>query len=143
MIRNIQALDELNTLASQAAGGPTPDADASLRQIQVALLKALDTLEKDPQSPPPVDRNLLAGYGMADPGELRRALADRKRLEHARLKQGLRTQSEEELKSRFAETIVGMKTKETQGSDRTTAWRWIRCPTSTTWAAGSPAPTAC
>jgi len=31
----------------------------------------------------------------------------------------LQTQSEEDLKSRFVETILGMKTKETQGSDRT------------------------
>lgn len=85
---------------------------------KAALLKALDTLQKDPRSPM-VDRNLLAAYGMADPAELRRALVDRLHPEHGRLMQVLQTQSEEDLKSRFVETILGMKTKETQGSDRT------------------------
>ena len=85
---------------------------------KAALLKALDTLQKDPQSPA-VDRNLLAGYGIADPAELRRALADGKHPEHGRLKQVLQTQSEEDLKSRFVETLLGMKSKETQSTDRT------------------------
>jgi hypothetical protein len=85
---------------------------------KAALLKALDTLHKDPQSAA-VDRNLLAAYGMADPAGLHHALADKKHPEHARLMQTLQMQSEEDLKSRFVETILGMKTKETQGSDRT------------------------
>ncbi len=179
LIRNIQALDELASLASQAAGGGSlADAGQRLQEVQAglraepltqytdlsfgnlkrleetydifrtmgraltnwrhpmnktlaesldvqspsrrkaALLKALDTLQKDPQSDA-VDRNLLAGYGIADPATLRQALADKKHPEHGRLMQTLQTQSEEDLKSRFVETLLGMKTKEIQGSDRT------------------------
>ncbi|HET7868630.1 MAG TPA: AvrE-family type 3 secretion system effector [Burkholderiaceae bacterium] len=84
---------------------------------KAALLKALDTLQKDPQSAA-VDRNLLAAYGMPDPAELRRALMDKRHPEHGRLKQQLQTQSEEDLKSRFAETMLSMKTKETQSTER-------------------------
>jgi AvrE-family Type-III effector proteins (T3Es) len=74
------------------------------------LIKAADNGQIDP--------NLLAHYGMADAATLKAALKDKQHPEHARLGALIKAEGLEELKSRFVDTLVGMKTKESYVLDR-------------------------
>lgn len=65
-----------------------------------------------------VDPNLLAHYGAPDAATLAWRLKDARLPEHARLEAQLKDEALQELKHRFTDTLLGMKTKETYVLDR-------------------------
>ena len=65
-----------------------------------------------------VDPNLLAHYGAPDAATLAWRLKDARLPEHAQLEAQLKDEALQELKQRFTDTLLGMKTKESYLLDR-------------------------